>query len=229
MRYIDLGWTISEDMPMFARYPKVTIRRWWTTYSDFHDEEGKPTGYASNALFIGEHTGTHMDAPIHFNPQGVTLEHVRPDVLIGETVVVDVTHRKPHEHYTAEDILAWEEKTGERIKEDDIVLFHTHAPELWSRPEQYVTEYPGLSVDGARLLRDRRVRAVGTDTINLDHPDDWTFPAHITLMRAYPQNILVMENYCNLHLCPTRFWQVCTILKIEGGTASPIRPLAQIP
>ncbi|MCL5075530.1 MAG: cyclase family protein [Chloroflexi bacterium] len=224
MRYIDLSQTITEEMPVFALYPRVTIRRQWTTYADFRDAQGRPTGYASNAWFIGEHTGTHMDAPIHFNPQGVSLEHVRPDVLIGETVVVDVSHCKPDEYYSVDDILRWEQKTGERIKEDDIVLFYTGMPKYWDNRYFYCNHYPGLDKKGAELLRSRRVRAVGTDTINLDHPQDFTFLAHHTLLQAFPKNILVMENYCNLHLLPPRFWQICTILKVQGGDRLPYPP-----
>ncbi len=229
MKFIDLGQTISENMPVFLAYPRVTIRKRWTTYEDFRDAAGNPTGYVSNGLILGEHTGTHMDAPVHFNPEGVSLEKVRPDALIGETVVVDVSFKKGGEHYGVEEILHWEKKTGERIKEDDIVLFYTGMPRYWNDWDYYRNNYPGLDKAGAELLRDRGVRAVGTDTINLDHPEDMGFPAHITLMRAKPRNILVMENYTNLDRLPPRFQQICTILKIEGGTASPIRPLALVP
>ena len=83
----------------------------------------------------------------------------------------------------------------------------------------------GLSVRAAELLRDRGVKAVGTDCVGLDSGDGGhgELPAHRTLL---PAGILIMENLANLWRIPEVSFLLALPLPIAGGTGSPIRAVA---
>src|SRR5262245_15171615 len=71
--------------------------------------------YAANALCTPEHGGTHLDAPIHFNKNGKTIDQIPVRQLIAPAVVIDVSAKAaadPDYRLTREDVRSWEKQHG---------------------------------------------------------------------------------------------------------------------
>lgn len=114
------------------------------------------------ALSFGSHTGTHLDAPSHFIPNGLAIDELDLKQLFGRGVVVDVRGKGPRERIGWEDVKGCEEKLGEGV----IVLICTGWSRYWGT-ETY-RDHPWLDSDAARKLVERGVRVIGVDTLGPD-------------------------------------------------------------
>ena len=221
--------------PVFAASPGVTI-----DVISKYDEQG-PAWYW-NALRLGEHTGTHFDAPIHWIT-GRDLSENACDTIsvrrfIGPACVIDVTsevERNPDFLLSVERIAEWEEQF-ERIPSGSWVLLRTG----WSRradPVAFVNagtdgpHSPGFDARASRLLAaERDVLGVGVETIGTDAGQagafDPPFPNH-TIMHGAGK--FGLASLCNLdQLPPTGAIVIAAPLKIVNGSGSPVRVLALV-
>lgn len=199
MRILDLTMPISRETPSYPGDPKVEIKAWASIERD---------GYYMNALSFGEHSGTHVDAPAHFIKGGATVGEVSLERFMGDALVVDVSNLSPKAQITGKILL---DKLGGRKVKDRIVLIYTgYRSGEWS----------GLGRDGAELLVELGIKAVGTDAPSIDHD----FEAHkILLSRGVP----IYENLQNLEkLIGKAFTFIGFPLKIAGGSGSPVRAVA---
>jgi kynurenine formamidase len=151
-------------------------------------EQSNQTFYAAGSFSCAEHGGTHVDAPYHFNQEGLTVDQLSLSQLIRPLRVIDVTKKiflsdgTMNTNYSlhVDDILSYEASYG-ALNEGDIVLVHTG----WSRcypqgskaylgydrhidgpydPDQTELAFPGISADASHLFVNRKVTAVGLDT-----------------------------------------------------------------
>ena len=197
--------------------------------------------YAAYNFTAAEHGGTHMDAPIHFGEGAHTTDQVPVSQLIGPGIVIDVSKQAAANvdyQVTAADIKAFEAKHG-RIPKGAIVLFNTGRAKLYGDPKAYMgtTErgqaavaklhFPGLAVDGAKLLIARGISAVGIDTPSIDSGQSKDFATHVALMT---NNIPAFENVADMSaLPPTGSAIIALPMKIEGGSGGPLRIVAHVP
>jgi len=213
MRVIDLSQDIHPGMQLFPAYPHPSFIL-WTKRENY--------GFEAEVVMMATHTGTHVDAPYHFSPNGVGISEVSLESLMGEAVVLDFSDSQGKELITASQIRA-AEKNSATIRGGDIVLLRTGWTRFLGKPE-YLSSYPGLSRDAAELFTAIGVKAVGVDSPNPDHPDDSSYPVHNTLL---PNNILVIENLTNLSsIKQPRFRFIGLPLKLRGLSGSPIRAIA---
>jgi kynurenine formamidase len=196
--------------------------------------------YASGTFAMSEHSGTHMDAPIHFAQGGLTLDEIPLQQLIGPAVVIDVTRaveRDPDYRLTVADIADWEERHG-RIPDGAIVLMRTGWDRYWPDPKKYfgteaphdprTLHFPGFSKEAAEfLVQNRRIAGVGLDTPSMDYGPSQDFPVHQIINGA---NLYGLENVTNLDkLPPVGATLIALPVKIKGGTGGPVRILAFLP
>lgn len=213
---IDLSQRIETGMQLFPLHSPTHVLPW--------APRGQH-GWATNALFMNEHAGTHLDAPCHFIEGGKTVEQINLARLTGPAVVVDLSHLWPKGHINAAHI---EEATADLpIEDGDAVLLWTGTDRHLGKPA-YLDSYPGLTRAAATLLVERGARLVGTDAPSIDHPEATDFPAHHTLL---PHDVLVVENLANLSKLIVRadggrFTLHTFPLRVAGGTGSPIRAVA---
>jgi kynurenine formamidase len=242
LRVIDLTQPLGPDTPviglppMFAASPGVTI-----DVISKYDEKG-PAWYW-NTLRMGEHTGTHFDAPIHW----VTGQHVPdnacdtipPRLFIGPACVVDVTkdvERNPDFLLTPDRLGAWEREHG-RVPRGAWLLLRTG----WSRRKDTASflnvkddgpHNPGFDPKTSRLLaNEREVLGVGVETIGTDAGQAGTFdppfPNHSIMHGA---GKFGLASLCNLdQLPPTGAVVIAAPLKIVNGSGSPLRVIAIAP
>jgi kynurenine formamidase len=208
----------------------------------FQGDTGKGYYYSANRFSMAEHGGTHIDAPIHFHREGLTLDAIPVDQLIGPGIVVDVSDACAADRdylATREDLAGWEARHG-RIPEDAIVLLRTGFGRFWPDRARYMgtdgrgedavadLHFPGLHPEAARwLATERSVGALGIDTPSIDHGPSTTFGAHVAL---FAENVPVLENVANLASLPESGFTVIALpMKIRGGSGGPVRAVAMVP
>ena len=222
--------------PMFAPSPGVTLE----TISRY-DDKG-PARYW-NTLRLGEHTGTHFDAPIHWIT-GKDLPDNACDTIparrfIGPACVIDVEQdvaRNADFLVTPDRIAQWERTHG-RIPQGAWVLLRTG----WSKrqdPSEFLNvspdgpHSPGFDAAASRFLaQERDVLGVGVETIGTDAGQAGTFdppfPNHNIMHGA---GKFGLASLCNLdRLPPTGAVVIAAPLKIVNGSGSPLRVLAIAP
>jgi len=242
LKVVDLTTPLGPDTPvidlppMFAPSPGVTI-----TEISRYDSKG-PAWYW-NIINLGEHTGTHFDAPIHWItgkdlPNNAT-DTISPRKFIGPACVIDVTaevQQFPDFLLTVEFVQAWEGKHG-RIPAGAWVLMRSG----WSKRKGR-DEFLNVGADGPHtpgihkacsefLAKERDVLGVGTETVGTDAGQAGTFdppfPNH-TIMHGTGK--FGITSLVNLELLPpTGAVIIAAPLKIVNGSGSPLRVIAITP
>lgn len=242
LRIVDLTKPLGPDTPVirlpppFADSPGVTIE----TLSRF-DDRG-PAWYW-NTLRLGEHTGTHFDAPVHWIT-GRDLPENACDTIparkfIGPACVIDVTadvEADPDFLVSPERIERWESEHG-RIPRDAWVLLRTG----WSR-RTAAADYLNAGPDGPHspgfapaastlLARDRDVLGVGVETVGTDAGQAAAFdPPFANHAIMHGAGKFGLASLCNLdQLPPTGALLIAAPLKIVDGSGSPLRVIAITP
>lgn len=242
LKVIDLTTPLGPDTPvidlppMFAPSPRLTL-----TEISRYDSHG-PAWYW-NILNLGEHTGTHFDAPIHWItgkdlPNNAT-DTIPPSKFIGPACVIDVTaevQQYPDFLLTTEYVEAWEGKHG-RIPTGAWVLLRTG----WSKRKSRA-EFLGVGADGAHspgfqgtcsqfLATQRDILGVGVETVGTDagQAGGFTppFPNHTFMHGSGKFGITSLINLDQLPI--TGAIVIAAPLKIVNGSGSPLRVLAIAP
>ena len=188
------------------------------------------------SVSFGVHTGTHLDAPSHFIPNGKTIEQIPLSDLIGPALVIDLSGKElqPRQQITWVDLSPWHD----HMREGVIVLIYTGWSErYWCTPQYY--HHPYLTTDVAEGLVANGVRAVGLDTMNPDETPlegvggENGYKFHEIFLGA---GGVIAENLTNLSALAEEeetaadgggMWIVNLIpLNIHGSDGSPIRAFA---
>ncbi|MEF9973425.1 MAG: cyclase family protein [Clostridia bacterium] len=225
---VDLSPVIEKGMPKWPTHPQVIVD---PTVTHAHD------GYYCQCLVMGEHTGAHVDAPAHIiaSMMDHTVDTYPAQVLFGPAIKYDLYKlgAKPGERITRAQILSIEEEMSDGAREGDIVLMDFDYQKYWTTGKDwkyYATNEPGLDEDAVRLFQERKVRAVGSDTIACDTPviDGLELKSYGHQNYWLPNEIFIMEMLHNLRVLPVRCYFCAIPLKIQAGSGSPIRPFAII-
>jgi arylformamidase len=192
----------------------VPIRPGMVTYEgdpDVHLERAVSIadGAAANIsrLDFGVHTGTHVDAPLHFIEGAPGAETLSLNVLVGPARVVDATSVKGALDEDALRGLGLPER-AERL------IFKTQNSRLWELAE-FSHDFVRLSGDGARYLLARGVRLVGIDYLSVGDED-----AHRELLRA---GVVPVEGLDLRRIEPGLYQLVCLPLRLVGSDGAPAR------
>lgn len=239
----DAVWVHGRWVDLTHPFSEATL--YWPNAEHFKLErvyDGHAAGgyhYSANRYSAAEHGGTHMDAPIHFDIKGETVEKIGIDQTIGPAVVVDVSKNALEDRdyrVGPSDFLAFEAKEG-RIPKGVILLIRTGYDRYWPDPKQYLgtdergeaaiakLHFPGLSAEGARwLVEQREIKAVGLDTASIDYGQSQLFESHrILALHAVP----IFENLTGLDQLTTKGALVVALpMKILGGSGAPLRAAA---
>ena len=166
--------------------------------------------------------GTHIDAPAHVVPGGITVEGLALNDLVRPCVCIDVSQKANAAFkLSAQDILAFE-SAHTRIQPEDFVIIYTGWDTYWHEPKRYHNQYqfPSLSESAVQCLLERNIAGLGIDTLSPDCPDSG-FPAHKYLLGA---GKYIVENVANAsELPPMGFTTLALPLKGQGLTEAPLR------
>lgn len=238
IRTVDLTQTLSPETPTLVLPPEFGQCAGFSMQEiSRYDERG--VAWYWNNFTVGEHTGTHFDAPVHWvtgrDLANNALDTIDPREFVAPAVVIDISERAADDAdylLSVEDIEAWEARHG-RIPPRSWILLRTD----WSKRavEDYVNRRddgahtPGPSVEAVRFLIEQRdAHGLGVETIGTDagqaHLLDPPYPAHALFHGAGRYGLQCLANLDQLP--PTGAVVVASPLKIEGGSGSPLRVLA---
>ena len=204
--YLDVSLSIGPKMLTWPSDPAVEI------LPASRISEGKSANVSE--LHLGSHTGTHIDPPLHFLPDGTPIDLIPPEAVIGPAVVADLRH-------VERDIGAAELESLELPPRVERILFKTRNSKLWSDPSPAFPEsYVALTADGADWIVEREIRVVGTDFLSIEHRGTPGHPTHVKLLTA---GVVIIEGLNLLDIEPGHYELTCLPLKIEGGDGGPSR------
>lgn len=168
-------------------------------------------------LEMDVHSGTHLDAPLHFLEGGCTTEDIPLHKLVGPCFIVDF---RGHRHIEATDL----EAAG--IPEDTRrLLLKTDHSALWGDFSQpFRSDFCALTLDAARWIADRNFWLVGIDGPSIQMYED-SYDTHEVLLR---KEIVILENLNLLEAEPGASELICLPLRIRGVEAVPVRAVLSI-
>jgi arylformamidase len=201
MEIFDITVPLRDGMFVYRGNPEVHLERTASIAG----------GASSNLsrLELGVHSGTHVDAPLHFFDDGAGAEAIPVDPLLGPAFVVDaqaVVGALDAQALHSLDL----PDGGERL------LFKTTNSRLWEL-DHFTRDFVRLSESGALVLIDRGVRAVGIDYLSIGDAE-----AHRALLGA---GIVPIEGLDLRDVSPGPYRLVCLALRIVGSDAAPARAL----
>jgi kynurenine formamidase len=172
-RIVDLSIVVDDDTQIFPGDPRPHFASATTI-------EGQ--GVNVLEVHLGSHTGTHVDAPFHFIPEGPVLEGTDLDRFIGNGVIVDVTGHEARQPITPGDLEPYEDHLGPGV----VVALRTGWSDRFLGTDRYL-DHPYLDPATARRLLDLGLRTVAIDALNLDETvvdGPASFPAHMAFLGA---------------------------------------------
>jgi arylformamidase len=201
VKLIDVSVPIREGMPIYDRNPGVHFERALSIAA----------GDAVNIsrLDLGSHTGTHVDAPLHFLEGGAGAETLDPSVMIGEAHVVDARALEHDIDAAALDRLDIP-SGAERL------IFKTPNSELW-RLDHFTRDFIRFVESGARRLVDGGVRLVAIDYLSIGDE-----AAHLVLLG---NGVIPIEGLDLRAVEPGPCTIYCLPLKLVGCDGAPARVL----
>lgn len=202
----DISLPISESLAVWPGDPPVDIRQ------SLHLEKGDNA--TVSVLTLGAHVGTHVDAPMHFIPDGAGVDTLNLNVLVGPALVVNALKV---DSLTAETLESLSIPSGiERV------LFHTRNSEYWAKGySTFNKDYVAVTEDGAQWLVSRGIRLVGIDYLSIA-PFDNGAPSHRELLKA---GVVIVEGLDLRGVKSGSYKLVCLPLRIVGIDGAPARAI----
>jgi arylformamidase len=168
-----------------------------------------------STISMGAHTGTHMDAPVHFIRSGKAIDRMPLASVIGPARVIEI--RDPES-------IEVEELRSHRVRRGERILFKTVNSERCWRTDSFFRDYVHISLEAARLLAARRVRSVGVDYLSVGGFKKDSHETHIVLLKA---GVWLIEGLDLSQVRAGRYDLLALPLKIEGGDGAPARVLVR--
>ena len=200
-----------------------------------YDERGP--GWYWNNFSTGEHTGTHLDAPIHWvtGKDKLDVAQVPAGHLLAPAAVIDVSARAaadPDFLLDVEHIRAWSAEHGP-LPDGGWLLIRTGWDARSTDPDAFLNggATPGVAPGCARWLAEEApIRGVGVETVGTDagaaHSFDPPFPCHSFMLGANKYGLTQLRNLALLP--PVGAALIAAPLPIVGGSGSPARVLALV-
>jgi arylformamidase len=198
-RMIDVTVPLRDGMVHYAGNPEIHLTRAMSIAAG--------DGANVSRLDFGVHSGTHIDAPLHFFDGGAGAETLPIEPLLGPCLVVDATSAQ--KALDAETVSACGIPPG-----TERVLFKTRNSKLWASDE-FTRDFVRLDGGGAQVLIDLGVRLVGIDYLSIGDHD-----AHVALLGG---GVVPLEGLNLLDVEPGEYRLVCLPLRIVGSDGAPAR------
>ena len=213
-RLVDLSVPVGPGTVVYPRDPVPAMSVHSTVARD---------GFNLLDVHLGSQSGTHVDAPYHFEDEAPRIDAVPLERFLGPAVVVDATTVGERGRITWDHVAPVADRLGEGV----VVLLHTGWDERYGSPAYFAN--PFLDADACRRMLELGVRTFCIDAINLDetpdedHPGEG-FPVHHLIAQA---GGVIGENFRHLGQVD---WQdpfvMCLPIALEGADGAPVRAVA---
>jgi arylformamidase len=202
-RWIDVTVPLCDGMVHWPGDPPVMIER----LSDV--DRGDPQTLTT--IRMSAHTGTHMDAPIHYIPGGKGIDEFPPEIAVGPARVIACGDARS---------IGASELRRHRIRRGERILLQTANSARQWHMGPFIEDYAAISLDGALFLAGRGVRLVGVDYLSVGGPGADGVQTHIALLEA---GIWLIEGLDLSRVAPGRHAMICLPLRIPHGDGAPAR------
>lgn len=223
-RVADLTHTLDPDFPTFGGDAQVAVRTVSTLAAD---------GWNMREWQFNEHTGTHLDAPLHRTPGGKSVDALPVEALIGPLAVIDLrarAERDPDTTLTPADVQGWEARHG-RLPDGAIVALcsgwgaHARSATFRGADAAGRLHFPGFHEETAAwLLEARRIAGIAVDTLSLDPGISTAFPVHTRWLGSGRWGLECVARIETVP--PSGATLVVGAPKLAGGTGGPSRVMA---
>jgi len=221
-KVVDLTHTYDGDFPTFDGNPGILFEE-----AVNFDQNG----YQLWKLTIFEHTGTHIDAPMHFSKDGTSVDEIEPANLVCPLCIVDIKAKAADDTNAMvepEDIEAWISANGELPAGALVAMNSGWADKVGDASFRNDAEgnfaFPGFSKAATDLLQQAGAAAIGVDTLSLDPGNSADFAVHYSWL---PAGFYGIENLANLDQLPATGATVFVgAPKHAKGTGGPARVMA---
>ncbi|MBH28137.1 MAG: cyclase [Chloroflexi bacterium] len=204
MAIIDISLGIKPGFPVWPGHPDIRF----TSIQQI----GKDSKANVTQIELGAHSGTHLDAPLHFLKDGFDVTAIDLEILVGSALLIDVAN--------AEVIDADLLDTLSIPKGTERLLIKTTNSQLWSENEiVFHKDFVAIEDSGARWIVEHGIRLVGVDYLSVA-PYGNTGPTHYTLLRA---GIVPVEGLNFDGVQEGRYHLICLPIKLEGCEGAPAR------
>jgi kynurenine formamidase len=240
MKVYDLGQPYFAGMPHHPTHPPFLfglVKR--------HGEYVGPGGCSSSsdAIALGSHVGTHIDALCHFSRDGKLFGGVEATApahsvdtippIVRRGVLLDIARVASVDALPADFIVTPEhlEQTGVAVQAGDVALLRTGWAKYFEDAGKFISEVrgPGPAIAAARWLSGKGVFAAGSDTVAFEKVPDPAMPVHVHLLVESGIHIIECLNLEDLAADRVYEFQfIAAPMKIRGATGAPVRPLAII-
>ena len=221
MPIVDLSLKLTEHMDVLG-FPNPAFLTEVTHAWSLPRYVSPCRGMSKRAFMMEEHTGTHVDVPFHFDPDGATLDKVPVDRFVGQAKLLDVSARKPTEAVSRTMIEEAMSRQRVSVRTGDIVLLRT-TKASWGSTGYF--DFASLGKTAAEKLVELGARSVGIDLNSADTMSDLSKPAHTILCQ---EGIPIYENLVQLgKIGKVSFEFIGLPINMEGATGSPVRAIAR--
>jgi len=203
--WIDISVPLRSGMVHWPGDPPVQIERRLAL------DRGEVMNLSTVSMSL--HSGTHMDAPLHFLREGASLDEMPLAATVGRARVIEI--RDPES-------IKPEHLAGRRIRRGERILFKTrNSKRCWARAE-FCEDFVYISKEAARYLAERRVQTVGIDYISVGGFHQDTVETHQILLEA---GIWIIEGLNLGGVRPGRYELVCLPLRVLRSDGAPARAI----
>lgn len=222
--FFDMTHTLHEDFPTYFGESQFSREQLF----NFADH-----GFNLFNLTVNEHTGTHIDAPLHFSADGMSVDEIPVGDLVAPLCVIDIAARAEGDadtSVTPDDIAAWVAANGEIPDGACVAMNSGWAGKIGSDAfrgfDGSAQHYPGFHVEAVQMLLETGARSIAVDTLSLDHGISADFATHYAWL---PEGRFGIECLAGLDQVPA---SGATIIigapKHAGGTGGPARIFAMV-
>ncbi len=203
--WIDISVPVIDRMPRWPGDPEVLITR----ISDMDSGDDDNLTHISMCA----HTGTHMDAPLHFRKSGKPIDKMPLSATIGKARVIEIRDK---EFITEKEIRPYRIRNGERV------LFKTgNSKRRWDN-KPFMKKFVHLSTGAAEFLSERKVQTIGIDYLSIGGYEGNVVEVHNIILKA---GIWVIEGLNLSKIKPGDYELNCLPIKLAGADGAPCRAL----
>jgi arylformamidase len=206
MKIYDISIPISATMPTYPGDPPVAI--------DHILQIAQGDAANVSRLSFGNHTGTHLDPPVHFIPGGKTVDQLDLNVLIGGARVIDLSHIT--HAITARDL-----ERARLPRDTKRLLLKTRNSTLW-RKSKFQKDFVGIAPDAAEWIVAHKIKLVGIDYLSVESFGAREPRTHHILLGA---GVIAVEGLNLSGIKPGKYTLICLPLKIKAGDGAPVRAI----
>lgn len=203
--WIDISIALRTGMVRWPGDPPVRIERIRAIEGRYHANV--------SAITMGSHTGTHMDAPVHFLPRACGVDQLPFSAVIGRARVIEIKDLE---------VIHPQELRLNRVRRGERILLKTRNSSRARRTSSFLRDFVALSREAAEFLAERRVQTLGIDYLSAGRFERDGAETHRALLAA---GIWIIEGLDLSRVKPGPYELICLPLRIEGGDGAPARAI----